>query len=119
MEVWNGANPEGYFISTSGEVLYTFDSQNHALGVLPDSDFHSTTVFFQWGEAGQIWLFSDGLVEATDMEGRYFDEAKVQAVMAANPPGARFTALVEAFRLHMAGRPVEDDISLVMVNCEG
>ncbi len=117
MEVWNGANPECYFVSNGGEILHTFDSQNHALGILPDHEFHSNTLFFQWAEAGQIWLYSDGLVEATDQNGSYFDEAKVRAVMAENPPETRFMALIEAFRLHLAGQPAQDDISLVMVDC--
>lgn len=117
VEVWNGANPEAYFASHGGEVQQVFESQHHALGILPDHEFRSTTVFFQWEEAGQIWLFSDGLVEATNAEGEYFDEAKVRAVIGANPSMARFTALVEAFRLHLSGQPAEDDVSLVVVDC--
>lgn len=86
------------------------------LGIFPSSQWSEETVFLRPGDAAV--LYSDGITEAEDPEGRLFG---LQALQDAVCAGARGTtadllrAILGAVEAHRRGAPASDDVTLVLI----
>ena len=117
LEVWNGGNPPAIWLRASGEVLRLFKSTNLALGIVENSQVDVRTEVVQWDEAAQLFLFSDGFVEAENAASEPIGLDALIARLTMNTPGKRFLAAVQAVQDHLGDRPAHDDMSLVVVEC--
>ncbi len=113
----NAGHPNCYVLDTAGVVKSRLASSNVPLGVLPDAQFHSSSVVTL--EPGDIIvLLSDGVLEARSPDGSmfgadraldvirvYLDETALQIV----------DNLYYAVRLFSQAAPQEDDITAVIV----
>jgi serine phosphatase RsbU (regulator of sigma subunit) len=61
---------------------------------------------------GRVLLYTDGLIEARDAAGRFFDLSEAAGVLGAGPLDAGVAALVRRLNAHAPGR-VLDDVALV------
>jgi CheY-like chemotaxis protein len=114
VEMWNGGMPQALMVQPGS--VTTFASKNMPLGILDDDSFDSHGELVRWTEPGQIYLFSDGLVEAEDLNGKPFGLDMLRRILASGTGGNRFDAVTLALARHMGGRTAHDDISLVTVN---
>ena len=114
VEMWNGGMPQALMVQPGS--VTTFASKNMPLGILDDGSFDSHGESVRWTEPGQIYLFSDGLVEAEDLNGKPFGLDSLRRILAAGTGGNRFDSVTRALAHHMGGRTAHDDISLVSVN---
>jgi serine phosphatase RsbU (regulator of sigma subunit)/pSer/pThr/pTyr-binding forkhead associated (FHA) protein len=83
------------------------------VGITADADFPETT--FEVAPGDVICLFTDGVIEAMDMEGKQFGYKTLARVMqsAAGTPGDVVQAVQRAIREHAGGAPQSDDLTLV------
>lgn len=117
VEVWNGGNPECFFLGTQGEVVMRWPSRHPPLGILPEASFSgvSETVVFQ--EPGDLVLSSDGLTEAENAAGAWLGIDGVIGLLAeASTTDVRFKCLLHGVDQHQQGKPARDDISCLMVS---
>ncbi|MFQ5542932.1 MAG: SpoIIE family protein phosphatase [Nitrospiria bacterium] len=117
IEIWNGGGPEVYFISEKGERLKTWKSQHLPLGILSEAQFDGKIELFQWKTPGQLFLCSDGLLDARDAGENAFGEHQFLQALATPQSRKRFEKVQQAVIAHLDGKPCHDDISLVAIQC--
>lgn len=117
IKVWNGGSPQAVFMGQRGEILHQWESRHLPLGILSKEDFNGEAEVFQWEEPGQLIIYSDGLLEAEDQEGSAFGSENMFHALSCVEPKDRFSSLIKELQRHLDGRPGQDDISLLMINC--
>jgi serine phosphatase RsbU (regulator of sigma subunit) len=115
--IWaNAGHPMPYFVAARDERLGVLAGSGPTLGFEADARFASTTRGLGRGDA--VLLYTDGLVEAMNLQRQPFGERRLQraltAAKTAAPPRVR-DALVKAVDDFRAGAPVDDDELLVYV----
>lgn len=118
VEVWNGGIPPAYFLGADGDVAFCFSSSNLPLGIL-DRTFTAQTEMYQWPSAGQLVIYSDGLVDAESAAGEAFGEHRVLSTLQRHATAARHDALVAAVNEFLGTRHAFDDMTLMAVDCPG
>jgi serine phosphatase RsbU (regulator of sigma subunit) len=86
------------------------------LGVMEDMAYSAVQASLAPGES--LILFTDGVLDPTDQEGRAFNVAGVQAAVqgaGAASPRALVERIFTAVQKHAAGKPPFDDITLVAI----
>ena len=120
IEVWNGGNPPIFLLNENKKIVKQFNSKHLALGILPNSDFDEKTEFFSCEGNNVVVMYSDGLIEAENKDGKEFDSAMLNSVLElsdTNAPVLR-NNIVEAVSSHLDGEKAHDDISLVVLNTQ-
>lgn len=117
LEVWNGGNPPAVWLCCGGDVLRLFKSTNLALGIVENSLVDMRTEVVHWDEPAQLFLFSDGFVEAENAASESIGLEALVAKLAVDMPEKRFSAAVQAVQDHLAVQPAHDDMSLIVVEC--
>jgi serine phosphatase RsbU (regulator of sigma subunit) len=112
----NAGHPMPYFASATEERLGVLTGSGPMLGDVPDAHYASSTRGLGHGDA--VLLYTDGLVEAMNLQRVPFGERRLQralsAAKAAGPPRVR-DAILRAVDEFRAGAPVDDDELLVCV----
>ena len=72
-----------------------------------------TEIDFKPGE--QLFVFSDGLIEAADSSGEPFGLARLVAVLTSAPPARRFEAVRAGLNAHTGIAQSHDDVSLLLI----
>lgn len=116
IEIWNGGNPPPMFINAVGEVRSVGESRQLPLGLLRDGDCDGLAETLVYEGDGQIILFTDGLCEAQTEDGTYIDCERISASLGAIAPENRLASIISEFKAHLNGYPVQDDVSLMLVN---
>jgi NO-binding membrane sensor protein with MHYT domain/serine phosphatase RsbU (regulator of sigma subunit) len=116
--VWNGGNPLCCLLDATGKVRKRFRSAHVPLGILDDVAFDAELEAADYDEACQLFIASDGLLEAENEMGIAFGEARALHVVADVLPALRLPALRSAIQNHLGAKMASDDISIVMVNCD-
>jgi len=117
LQIWNGGNPPALFVNEEGTIQRAFKSAHPALGIFNDTEFDATTEIFRWNEPGQLYMCSDGLLEAQNGTGDEFGLDRMEQVLASAPMEQRFEHLLQAIDLHMDGISAHDDVSLAALLC--
>ena len=116
--IWNGGNPPASFINRQGQILHRWESNHLPLGILNREDFNARLERYQCEEPGQIVICSDGLLEARSPDGREYGADRLNQVLRAASPEARFSSVKETIQAHLGGMIAHDDISLIVVHCD-
>lgn len=118
IEVWNGGNPEAWFVSCDGATTQAFPSIHPPLGIQDSKAFRPQAAYFAWQSPGVFYLASDGVLEARGGEDNkpYGSEGLLRAIAQTSPEN-RFEGVVESLRQHLEERPAHDDLSLLIAYC--
>ena len=115
--VWNGGNPPVLVIAPGGRTHTTFASRHLPLGILADADLDVSVETCEYTGAMQVFACSDGVPEAMSPTGEAFGMERLDAVLAV-AEGDRVGALAEALDAHFGGGTPNDDVSIVLVDCD-
>lgn len=119
IEIWNGGNPAVFVTNEKKELVKQFDSKHLALGILPDENFDTKTEFFACEGNNSVVLYSDGLIEAENADGKVFDESMLLDILKTDVNAAELrNNIVEAVTSHLNGGKAHDDMSLVVLNTQ-
>jgi len=111
VEIWNGGMPDGYLLSSSGQVLSPLTSRHLPLGILGAERFDDSTEVLPMAAGERLLLLSDGVVDTADEHDRLFGVERLRAVLTANrDPAQLFGEVMQALE-RFGGQP-RDDISL-------
>jgi len=116
-EIWVGGTPEAFLFDRWGRVSTVFPSANLPLGIVDNQDMECQPIRFAWEKESQLVLCSDGLLEATDREGKQFGAAGLAAAAANTSPANRFQEIDSALARHLDGNLATDDVSLMVIDC--
>jgi sigma-B regulation protein RsbU (phosphoserine phosphatase) len=109
----SGGHPPPLVVSTSGEVAPLPRTRGAALGMFPDQRLEERQAALPAGAS--LFLYTDGVTEATAPDGSEFGSARLAAALAAQPPDAMLAALLGAVEGFVAGRPRADDVTCMVV----
>jgi sigma-B regulation protein RsbU (phosphoserine phosphatase) len=104
-----------YPILASGGSTRMLEQGGAVLGVFPAWTYENSAIEMRAGD--RLFLFTDGITEATDAEGREFEEASIAAfasansTLAASEMNSRLLAEVSAF----CGAQFQDDATLLVI----
>ena len=119
IEVWNGGNPPIFLVNENKDIVKKFNSDHLALGILPDADFDGKTEFVSCEGNNAVVLYSDGLIEAENAEGKEFDEDMLIEVLKSDVDAEILrNNIVEAVSTHLNGGKAHDDMSLIVLNTQ-
>ena len=121
-EVWVGGLPDVLVYRRSSREIENLPSRHLPLGVVDNDRFKTETSVIPLELGDKIFLWSDGIIEATNDQGEMFGEDRVRDVIAATvEPEEIFRSLELAVEKH-AGRGEQDDdytmVEVTMVNEE-
>jgi len=117
IEVWVGGNPSPFLVDRRGHPIHHFSKIHFPLGIVSKAEFDSQTELLQFNGDGQLVLFSDGAVEAINIEGTQFDRAALLRTLHAVPPADRMAHLQKTLTDHLHGTSSQDDISIAIIDC--
>ncbi|MDF1643042.1 MAG: SpoIIE family protein phosphatase [Pseudomonadales bacterium] len=117
LTIWAGGMPDLYWVDPTGELKGTIHSQHMPLGILPDQQFNrsSETLFPEEGD--QLYLYSDGIIEAGVLDGKPYGESRLKDQLT-SPKQNRFERVLTDISAFRDGREQEDDITLVELTCD-
>lgn len=119
IEIWNGGNPPIFLVNENKDIVKKFNSDHLALGILPDADFDGKTEFVSCEGNNAVVLYSDGLIEAENAEGKEFDENMLIEVLKSDVDAEILrNNIVEAVSTHLNGGKAHDDMSLIVLNTQ-
>ncbi len=115
LEITSAGHPPGVLLASDGtteEILLGSLPLGHRW---PDPPPARTLAF---APGSRLLLYSDGLVEGRNAAGEPFGYEALHAVLSAQrdaPPRELLAALLEALDRHLAGEPLADDLTIVLV----
>ncbi len=119
LEVWNGGIPTALLLSSQGQVLWRFRSQNLPLGIVDGELFSREVKAFKLPEeSAQLFMYSDGLVEAINVAGEAFGNQRLQDILQHTPPESRLNNLQSSLGKHLGDLQAHDDVSYLQLLCE-
>ena len=118
IDIWNGANPEAIFVEENGSIARSFVSRNAPLGVEGSEIFDSRSQTWQWDKPGRLVMYSDGVLDAQNAAGEMLGEEKISDILIKNSTDV-FNAISGLVKNHLGDAQPKDDISLMVVNCNG
>ena len=116
-DIWVGGTPEAFLFDRWGRVAHTFASANLPLGIVSNDELGGNPQHFSWAEESQLLLCSDGLLEATNLQGAQFGVDGLIAAMANTSPSDRFAKIEVALASHQGSCVASDDVSLMLIDC--
>ena len=115
VSVWNGAMPDACVIDNQGNIKNRLKSSYQALGILPPDQFQRAMEIIQVEEGDRLYVYSDGLVRASNNQGLKFGKQKILDLIT-NPSDADcFQSVLHTVEAHMEGTKPCDDISFAEI----
>jgi len=113
-QVWNGGLPDGLLYR--GGACQRLCSRHVPLGIKPGRQFNDAVEIFETAPGDRLFLWSDGILEATNRAGIMFGEARLLEVFSSErAPEQLFPALGAALRDFLGDEAQVDDLSLVEI----
>ena len=118
--LFNAGLPDAYIFNDDGGIKHQFSSNHPPLGVLPRLMENSRLTIVPIEITDRVVLISDGIIEAGNDNGELygverFEVAAREGIIAKNLA----SVLMENIDRFCAGKPQEDDISLIDIPCNG
>ncbi|WAC46560.1 fused response regulator/phosphatase [Pseudomonas sp. SL4(2022)] len=118
LEVWNGGIPPAFLLNDDGEILCRFRSANLPLGIVDNTLFDSSVEVFKLpDEHTQLFMYSDGLIEAEDATGTAFGKARLELLLQ-QPASRRLAHLQACLSAHLGTQSAHDDVSYLQLLCK-
>lgn len=116
MQYWNGGLPDCYLYRAASADVERLVSHDLPLGIRTATDFDLPLQITTVAPGDRIFLWSDGIVEATNPDGQAFGDAGLQRVFgAAEDSASLFDALTATLAAHVQDRALADDLSVVEI----
>jgi serine phosphatase RsbU (regulator of sigma subunit) len=116
----SAGHSSGFLLDPHGDVKAELQSTDIPLGIIPDGEFRAEpTMTLEPGET--VVLFTDGIVEACDIDGRYFGSEGVLEVVKRNrrlPAREIVTALFGAVHELCGPATQMDDMTAIVIKVE-
>ena len=116
-EIWIGGTPEVLLVDDAGKIKRSLASKGLPLGIDAFDPNQITIEHIDVESTDQFVLFSDGLLEAGNTEGKDFGLGQMFAALASAPRQRRLDAVKASLLQHLGTCVPHDDVSLLLVDC--
>ena len=118
LEVWNGGIPPAFLLNEEGKVLCRFNSAHLPLGIVDSTLFDSTVEVVKLSDENtQLFMYSDGLIEAENAAGQAFGKARLEQLLH-QAASTRLVNLQASLADHLGNHPAHDDVSYLQLLCK-
>ncbi|MNO61882.1 Transcriptional regulatory protein AfsQ1 [compost metagenome] len=114
VEVWTGGLPDGFLYRRESRELVPLVSRHLPLGILAPADFDERYEVYAMSEGDRVFLFSDGVLEATNTAGEMFGEKRLREVFASQADASRLFDDIQTTLSRFRGE-AQDDLSMLEV----
>ncbi|WP_339673704.1 fused response regulator/phosphatase [Dasania marina] len=116
VKVWNGGLPDGIIYKPESGELVALTSQHLPLGVLAAAEFNGRAELYDVRVGDKLYLWSDGILEAENSQGKQFGEQRLYEVFKANTiPDNLFAEVNWAVNQFIGATEHVDDISVMEI----
>lgn len=116
--VWNGGMPTALMVDGFGQHFKQFSLRHAPLGQFDDDSFDDLLEQHAFVRGEQLILITDGLLDAHRPGVARFGERGLADALFGVPRHRRREEIAAAVTAHLAGQPPDDDMTLVLVDCE-
>ncbi|GLR64330.1 PP2C family protein-serine/threonine phosphatase [Marinospirillum insulare] len=116
VSIWNGAMPPALLMNNEGQLVEKFNSKNMALGILDEAMFESTPELLSLPKDGQLFLYSDGLIEQENPNQKAFGYKKLINALQHPTKNNTLTNLINSVLNFAQLKEPDDDISLCQID---
>jgi serine phosphatase RsbU (regulator of sigma subunit)/anti-sigma regulatory factor (Ser/Thr protein kinase) len=118
VSVWNGGMPTAFMLDGFGHHFMEFPLTHPPFGTTADADFDDRIEQHAFSRGEQLVLVTDGLLEAAGPPGKRFGVEGLAAALVGLPRSQRRNELMAAIDVHLAGEAPDDDMTLLLIDCE-
>lgn len=119
LKVWNGGLPAGVIYRKKDASLIHLRSTHLPLGVLSDKSFKDDLQVYDLDAEDKIYMWSDGIHEARNIEGEMFGEERLHGIFADNKnPDNIFDEVLSGVKSFIGSGEQDDDLSIVEIKME-
>ncbi len=119
IKVWNGGLPAGMIYRKKDASIIYIQSTHLPLGVLSERSFKDDVQYFDLDAGDRIFMWSDGIHEARNLEGDMYGEESLLAVFANNKqPESLFAEVLHDVKEFVGGGEQDDDLSFIEIKME-
>ena len=118
----NAGHPYPCHLRPSTGEITRLDALDPILGALDIDAIEFEERELEWHPGDLLLLYSDGVSEARDADGKMFDESGIEAAVVGCLKGSAIDArdaILDVVRRHAGGAPQDDDVTLVVVKAPG
>lgn len=115
VEIWNGGMPSVLVLASDQQPLIEIESQNMALGILPQDKLRLTPRSLSIQKLAGILIYSDGLLETPNAQGQVLTSKELHQHLSAQPSAQGFVSL-QARLEHEFVQYCEDDLSMLWLD---
>ena len=116
--VWNGGLPDIYLRRNATGDIINFPSTHLPLGVLDSHDIELKPDIVNINLNDQFFLYSDGVIEAENKDGEFFENDKLEDCINGNDAENIFKNILISISEFCDGCPQRDDLSLLEIICD-
>jgi len=116
LTVWMGGMPECYLLGNEGALKNEISSQHMPLGILDDLGFDSQVEIHNVEKNDQLYLYSDGIIEADKADGEMFGSERLKDVLISCKDN-RIENVLSELNAFVGSSNRNDDITLVELSC--
>jgi CheY-like chemotaxis protein/anti-sigma regulatory factor (Ser/Thr protein kinase) len=118
VSVWNGGMPTAFMLDGFGHHFQEFSLNHSPLGLLDDTNFDDRIEQHAFTRGEQLVMVSDGLLDAHGTSGSRFGEQGLANALVGLPRSQRLDEVVASILAHIDGQEPDDDMTLVLIDCE-
>jgi two-component system, HptB-dependent secretion and biofilm response regulator len=116
IKVWNGGLPAGIIFRAKESSITPIRSTHLPLGVLADKNFKDDAQYFNLDADDKIYVWSDGIHEARNVDGDMFGEERLMNVFANNKQSAAlFDEVLGSVKSFIGSGEQDDDLSIIEI----
>lgn len=110
----SAGHPPPYLCRPDGTVRAITEGASRAIGMLDDAEFESTRLVLEPGDS--LVLYTDGIVEAADADGRQYGDARLEVALAraGSQPEAISSNVLRSISQFRGNAAANDDLTLVV-----
>ena len=119
IQFWNGGLPEGFILREGEGKVTTIPSKNLPLGIVAQNNFRSEMQVETFKRGDKLYMFSDGIIEATNAKGDMYGEDRLREIIDQHgESGSVFDPVISSLNNFRGNYEQDDDITFVEVTCE-
>ena len=118
LSVWNGSLPDLLVYRDRSGIVARAPSSHLAMGIVGADAFDKTIEVMDILPGDRIFIYSDGITEAENVEGQMFGEERLEECFADENenPDHLFDGILGSVRAFVSGKSQGDDITIVEVS---
>jgi two-component system, HptB-dependent secretion and biofilm response regulator len=119
IKVWNGGLPAGFIFRQRDHSVMPIKSTHLPLGVLPEKSFKDDVQIIDVEVGDRIYMWSDGIHEARNVDGDMFGEARLLDAFAQNQSAETvFDEILAKVKVFIGSGEQDDDLSMIEIRMD-